>query len=36
MDGARFTFLQRNSAHATDYFRLPLDNVVEIGREVAV
>ncbi len=33
---AGFAFLQRNSAHVTDYFRLPVDNVVEIGREVAV
>jgi KUP system potassium uptake protein len=31
-----FAFLQRNSTHVTDYFRLPVDNVVEIGREVAV
>lgn len=31
-----FAFLQRNSAHVTDYFRLPADAVVEIGREVAV
>jgi len=43
-DGARvshwiermFAFLQRNSAHVTDYFRLPADAVVEIGREVAI
>ena len=33
---AAFAFLQRNSAHVTDYFRLPVENVVEIGREVAV
>lgn len=31
-----FAFLQRNSAHVTDYFRLPPDTVVEIGREVAI
>ncbi|HUN44507.1 MAG TPA: KUP/HAK/KT family potassium transporter [Acetobacteraceae bacterium] len=31
-----FAFLQRNSAHVTDYFRLPADTVVEIGREVAI
>ncbi len=28
--------MQRNSAHVTDYFRLPRDAVVEIGREVAI
>lgn len=33
---AGFAFLQRNSAHVTDYFRLPVESVVEIGREVAV
>jgi len=33
---ALFAFLQRNSAHATDYFRLPSDRVVEIGRQVAI
>jgi KUP system potassium uptake protein len=31
-----FAFLQRNSAHVTEYFRLPADTVVEIGREVAI
>jgi KUP system potassium uptake protein len=31
-----FAFLQRNSAHVTDYFQLPADAVVEIGREVAI
>jgi KUP system potassium uptake protein len=31
-----FAFLQRNSAHVTDYFRLPPDTVVEIGREIAI
>jgi KUP system potassium uptake protein len=31
-----FAFLQRNSTHVTDYFRLPADTVVEIGREVAI
>jgi KUP system potassium uptake protein len=31
-----FAFLQRNSVHVTDYFRLPADTVVEIGREVAI
>jgi KUP system potassium uptake protein len=31
-----FAFLQRNSMQVTDYFRLPADTVVEIGREVAI
>ena len=31
-----FAFMQRNSAHAADYFRLPPNAVVEIGREVAI
>jgi KUP system potassium uptake protein len=31
-----FAFLQRNSTHVTDYFRLPADTVVEIGREIAI
>jgi KUP system potassium uptake protein len=31
-----FAFMQRNSAHASDYFRLPSDSTVEIGREIAV
>jgi KUP system potassium uptake protein len=31
-----FAFMQRNSAHVTDYFRLPPDTVVEVGREVAI
>ncbi len=33
---AMFAFMQRNSAHATDYFRLPSNSVVEIGRQVAI
>jgi KUP system potassium uptake protein len=33
---AIFAFMQRNSAHVTDYFRLPIENVVEIGREIAI
>jgi KUP system potassium uptake protein len=33
---ALFAFMQRNSTHATDYFRLPPESVVEIGRQVAV
>ena len=33
---ALFAFMQRNSAHLTEYFRLPTDSVVEIGREVSI
>jgi KUP system potassium uptake protein len=33
---ALFAFMQRNSSHVTDYFRLPYDSVVEIGREIAI
>jgi len=33
---ALFGFMQRNSAHLTEYFRLPIDAVVEIGREVSI
>jgi len=33
---AIYAFLQRNAAHATDIFRLPPDQVVELGREVSV
>ncbi len=33
---AMFAFMQRNSAHVTDYFRLPADTVVEVGREIAI
>ena len=31
-----FSFMQRNSVHVSDYFRLPADSVVEIGRQIAV
>ena len=31
-----FAFMQRNSLHVGDYFRLPSDAVVEIGRQVAI
>jgi KUP system potassium uptake protein len=31
-----FAYLQRNSAHVSDYFRLPPDSVVELGREIAI
>jgi KUP system potassium uptake protein len=33
---ATFAFLQRNSLHVSDYFRLPPDSVVELGREIAI
>ena len=33
---ALFAFMQRNSSHLTDYFKLPVDAVVEIGREVSI
>jgi KUP system potassium uptake protein len=31
-----FWFLLRNSSDASDYFRLPRDMVVEIGRQFAI
>jgi KUP system potassium uptake protein len=31
-----FAFMQRNAAHVTDYFQVPHDSVVEIGREIAI
>jgi KUP system potassium uptake protein len=33
---AIFAFMQRNSSHVTDYFRLPAETVVEVGREIAI
>jgi KUP system potassium uptake protein len=33
---ALFALMQRNSARLVDYFRLPTDDVVEIGREVSI
>jgi KUP system potassium uptake protein len=33
---AIYAFMQRNSAHVTDYFKLPIENVVEVGREIAI
>jgi K+ transporter len=33
---ALFAFMQRNSAHLTEYLRLPMDAVVEIGRQVSI
>ena len=31
-----FATMQRNAVHVTDFFRLPSENVVEIGRQVAI
>lgn len=31
-----FAFMMRNSLHITDYYRLPVDQVVVIGRQVAI
>ncbi len=31
-----FAVMQRNSSHVTDYFKLPRDAVVEIGREISI
>jgi KUP system potassium uptake protein len=33
---AVFAAMQRNSAHLTDYFKLPPNAVVEIGRQVSI
>ena len=33
---ALFALMQRNSAHLTEYFRLPSDAVVEIGRQISI
>jgi KUP system potassium uptake protein len=33
---ALFALMQRNSVHVSDYFKLPRDAVVEIGREVSI
>jgi KUP system potassium uptake protein len=33
---ALFAALDRNAAHVTDFFQLPPDQVVEIGREIAI
>ena len=31
-----FAAMERNAAHVTDYFRLPTEQVVEIGRQIAI
>ena len=33
---ALFAAMERNAAHVTDFFRLPGDQVVEIGRQIAI
>jgi KUP system potassium uptake protein len=33
---AMFALMQRNSTHLTDYFKLPPDAVVEIGRQISI
>jgi KUP system potassium uptake protein len=33
---ALFAAMERNAVHVTDFFRLPADGVVEIGRQVAI
>jgi KUP system potassium uptake protein len=33
---ALFSLMQRNASHLTDYFRLPAESVVEIGRQIAI
>jgi KUP system potassium uptake protein len=33
---ALFALMQRNSSHLTDYFKLPPDAVVEIGRQISI
>jgi KUP system potassium uptake protein len=33
---ASFAAMQRNSTHLSEYFRLPSDAVVEIGRQISI
>ena len=33
---AMYAAMQRNSVHVSDFFRLPAESVVEIGREIAI
>jgi len=33
---ALFAVMERNASHVTDYFNLPADQVVEIGRQIAI
>jgi KUP system potassium uptake protein len=34
--GALFVLMQRNSVHVSDYFRVPSDALVEIGRQISI
>lgn len=34
--GTLFAMMERNSAHVADFFRLPGDQVVEIGRQISI
>ena len=31
-----FAFMERNAIHVSDFFSLPGDQVVEIGRQIAI
>jgi KUP system potassium uptake protein len=31
-----FTVMERNAAHVTDFFNLPGEQVVEIGRQISI
>jgi KUP system potassium uptake protein len=33
---ALFALMERNAVHVTDSFHLPIDSVVEIGRQVSI
>ena len=33
---ALFAAMVRNASHVTDYFRLPAERVVEIGRQISI
>jgi len=33
---ALFAAMERNAMHVSDFFKLPRDSVVEIGRQVAI
>jgi KUP system potassium uptake protein len=33
---ALFAVMERNASHVTEYFNLPADDVVEIGRQIAI
>jgi KUP system potassium uptake protein len=31
-----YALMQRNTVHVSDYFRLPSDALVEIGRQISI